>query len=51
VTWLNDPMAYEVLREELAALREQVGKRGACERAAAFVLDALEQRQPQRRVA
>ena len=39
--WLNDPAAYARLQSELAALRERVAEPGACERAAAVVLDVL----------
>ncbi len=40
--WLNDPAAYEAVSTELRALRERVAEPGACERAAAYLLDVLE---------
>lgn len=42
--WLNDPSALEATRAELAALRNQVGQQGACERTAQYILDSLRQR-------
>jgi lipid-A-disaccharide synthase len=39
--WLNHPPAYEILCGELTALREKVAEPGACERAAASVLEVL----------
>lgn len=39
--WLNDPIAYERVREQLADLRGQVAQAGACERAAHYVLACL----------
>jgi lipid-A-disaccharide synthase len=41
--WLNDPTAYQALCAELAKLREQVAKPGACERAAEAVLALVRQ--------
>jgi lipid-A-disaccharide synthase len=35
--WLNDPPAAAALRGELAALRERVGRPGACQRAAELI--------------
>jgi lipid-A-disaccharide synthase len=40
--WLNDAGAYESLCGELTALRQRVAQPGACERAAGYVLEALE---------
>jgi lipid-A-disaccharide synthase len=37
--WLDDRAAYEALCEELAALRRRVAAPGACDRAAAAILD------------
>jgi len=42
--WLDDRHAYEALCGELAALRDRVSEPGACDRAAAAVLDALDGR-------
>ena len=39
--WLEDPAAYREVRRELAELRERVAEPGACDRAAAVVLEAL----------
>ena len=39
--WLEDPAAYREVRRELGELRERVAEPGACDRAAAVVLDAL----------
>jgi lipid-A-disaccharide synthase len=39
--WLNDRVAYEALCAELADLRDRVAEPGACERAAAAVLEVL----------
>jgi lipid-A-disaccharide synthase len=43
--WLNEPAAYDVVRAELTALRAQVAEPGACERAARYILEALQLRQ------
>lgn len=37
--WLDDPAAYARLRNDLAALRDQVAEPGACDRAAAAILN------------
>jgi hypothetical protein len=37
--WLDDRRAYEALCGELAALRERVAVPGACDRAAAAILE------------
>jgi lipid-A-disaccharide synthase len=42
--WLDDPRAYLSLRSELMALRDRVAVPGACDRAAAEVLDFVGQR-------
>ena len=42
--WLDDRHAYEALCGELAALRDRVAEPGACDRAAAAVLDVLDGR-------
>jgi lipid-A-disaccharide synthase len=42
--WLNEPAARAALRGELLALRDRVAVPGACQRAAAYILDALAQR-------
>jgi lipid-A-disaccharide synthase len=47
--WLEDAPAYAEVQGELAALRERVAKPGACERAAAVVLDMVGARPPARR--
>src|SRR5262249_47509820 len=39
--WLNEARAYAKLCEELAALRRQVAVPGACDRAAAFLVQTL----------
>jgi lipid-A-disaccharide synthase len=39
--WLEDPTAYEAACRELAELRDDVARPGACEQAARYVLDAL----------
>jgi lipid-A-disaccharide synthase len=39
--WLNDPPAYEALRRDLRDLRQRVARPGACDRAAAAILDFL----------
>jgi lipid-A-disaccharide synthase len=39
--WLDDPDAYRAIKGELALLRQRVAEPGACDRAAAFVLDLL----------
>jgi lipid-A-disaccharide synthase len=49
--WLNDPAQYQVVCEELADLRQRVAEPGACARAAAFVLEALNEPHPRRRIA
>lgn len=41
--WLNDPPAYEIVRAELAALRDRVAQPGACDRAAQHLLAVLGQ--------
>ena len=40
--WLNDAAAYEAVCAELRALRQRVAEPGACERAAAYLLEVLE---------
>jgi lipid-A-disaccharide synthase len=49
--WLGDPEAYARLTSELAALRDRVAEPGACARAAAHLIEALDRtaqtRQPQ----
>lgn len=47
--WLEDPTAYAAVKEELAALRERVAEPGACDRAAAAVLEVLAGTQRMRR--
>ncbi len=49
--WLDDRAAYEELCGELAALRQQVAVPGACDRAAAAILDLAGQSPVQRRAA
>jgi lipid-A-disaccharide synthase len=44
--WLNEEDAYQALRQELKELCARVGEPGACERAARFVLLAMEKRRP-----
>ena len=39
--WLNDRAAYETVCRELAELRRRVAAPGACDRAAAYLLEAL----------
>jgi lipid-A-disaccharide synthase len=39
--WLEDPAAYQALCGDLAALRQRVATPGACARAAAAILEAL----------
>jgi lipid-A-disaccharide synthase len=39
--WLDNPHAYQALRRELAELRDRVAVPGACDRAAALVLDCI----------
>jgi lipid-A-disaccharide synthase len=39
--WLNDPAAYEALRRDLRELRLRVMKPGACDRAAAAIIDFI----------
>jgi lipid-A-disaccharide synthase len=39
--WLNDRTAYDGMCRELAELRGRVAEPGACDRAAAYLLDAL----------
>jgi lipid-A-disaccharide synthase len=50
VRWLNDPAAHALVTTALSALRGRVAQPGACARAAAYVLEALDrpatQRQP-----
>ncbi|MGL6074177.1 MAG: lipid-A-disaccharide synthase [Fimbriiglobus sp.] len=41
IRWLREPAAYEASRAELRALREKVAVPGACERAAAFLIEEL----------
>jgi lipid-A-disaccharide synthase len=41
IRWLKDTAAYAEVQEELLALRRQVAKPGACERAAQYVMDLL----------
>jgi lipid-A-disaccharide synthase len=46
--WLNDTAAYEELRADLLALRARVAQPGACERAARYLIDIVQQRQERR---
>jgi lipid-A-disaccharide synthase len=46
--WLDDPQAYLALRSELMALRDRVAVPGACDRAAAEVLDFIGRRTSRR---
>jgi lipid-A-disaccharide synthase len=46
--WLNHPPAHEALCGALKALREKVAEPGACERAAACILDVLRNGNQQR---
>ncbi len=39
--WLDDPAAYQEVRDELAALRDRVAEPGACDRAAEVILGQL----------
>src|SRR5262249_30717686 len=39
--WLREPASYEALCAELEVLRQSIAKSGACERAAHFILQAL----------
>jgi lipid-A-disaccharide synthase len=41
LNWLNDPAARAACVEQLRAVRNEVGRPGACERAADFLLDAI----------
>jgi lipid-A-disaccharide synthase len=43
--WLNEPKVYEAVCADLAELRARVAQPGACERAARFVLEAVQKRQ------
>jgi lipid-A-disaccharide synthase len=45
--WLNDPPAHDDLRRKLAALRDRVVEPGACQRAAAAVLELARGQQRQ----
>jgi lipid-A-disaccharide synthase len=45
--WLNDKAAYAEICTELGALRDRVMQPGACERAAAFVMEELSRRKEQ----
>jgi lipid-A-disaccharide synthase len=47
--WLEDSTAYREVQTELAALRQRVAKPGACERAAAVVLEVLGEGRPVRK--
>jgi lipid-A-disaccharide synthase len=49
--WLNDQGAYANVCDELAALRARVAEPGACDRAAAHVLQTLRQRTTHQRSA
>jgi lipid-A-disaccharide synthase len=42
LTWLNNPAASAALRQELIVLRDRIAAPGACERAARYILTALE---------
>jgi lipid-A-disaccharide synthase len=42
--WLNDASAYDQICNQLRALRGRVAAPGACDRAARYVLDALDRR-------
>jgi lipid-A-disaccharide synthase len=42
--WLNDPSAYEALRDRLARLKAKVAEPGACGRAAACILSSVRDR-------
>jgi lipid-A-disaccharide synthase len=46
--WLNEPAAHAEACGELAKLRGQVAQRGACQRAAGFVLNHLKSQQRRR---
>ena len=39
--WLNDPMERAKCVEQLQAVRDEVGRPGACDRAATFLLETL----------
>jgi lipid-A-disaccharide synthase len=45
--WLDNPEAYRAIQGELAGLRQRVAEPGACNRAAALVLDMLADREAQ----
>jgi len=45
LTWLNDSQAYRERWAQVAALRQRVAEPGACDRAARYLLAALESRQ------
>jgi lipid-A-disaccharide synthase len=49
--WLEHPAAHAALRAELVALCERVAEPGACDRAAAFVLDVMKAEQTRGRAA
>jgi lipid-A-disaccharide synthase len=44
LTWLNDAGAYEEVCNEVIALRARVARTGACDRAAQYLLTALNER-------
>lgn len=44
LNWLNNPIAYQELCSELANLRKRVALPGACQRAAAFILQNVNAR-------
>src|SRR5439155_4860309 len=44
IRWLNDPAAANALRAELGELFAEVGRPGACERAAKAVVDLVARR-------
>jgi len=51
ITWLEQPAVYHALRQELANLRQRVAIPGACERAARAILDFVQRRAGQNRLA
>jgi lipid-A-disaccharide synthase len=44
LNWLNDPVEHERIRDELGALRDEVARPGACDRAASYILSQLRER-------
>lgn len=41
--WFNDPSAYQAVTHKLAALRAKVAEPGACDRAASYILNSLQE--------